>query len=83
MYISDRRVTRKVNVSEIDRLMSLKECADAPAGPRVSVRTMRQWVADGHGPHAFRVGARVFVRESDWNRWLEALHAAGTGGADA
>lgn len=52
-----------------DRLLDKAETA---AALRVSIFLVHKWVQHGGGPKHVKVGTRVFFRESELNRWVQA-----------
>jgi predicted DNA-binding transcriptional regulator AlpA len=60
-----------------DRLLTMAEVSEML---RVPIATLRYWRHIGKGPHSFRIGRRVFYRESDVLAWLD--HQAGYGCGD-
>jgi excisionase family DNA binding protein len=61
-----------------DRLRSLPEVAVRLG---ISYATLTRWRKAGTAPPAIRVGARVYVRESELERWLAARPEDGAGAA--
>ena len=58
-----------------DRLLTVSEIAERT---HLSINTIRWYRHTGAGPRTFRLGRRVFAKESDVNAWLEAQYAADT-----
>ncbi len=58
-----------------DRLLTVSEIAERT---HLSVDTIRWYRHTGAGPRTFRLGRRVFAKESDVNAWIEAQYVADT-----
>ena len=54
-----------------DRLLTITEVADLLRKP---VATLGWWRHVGEGPRSFKIGRRVFYRESDVHDWIDQQH---------
>jgi predicted DNA-binding transcriptional regulator AlpA len=48
----------------------------------VSPNTLRWWKAQGTGPRSFKIGRRVYYRQSDLDAFVEEAYAAGETGQE-
>lgn len=51
--------------------MTLLTLAEAVALSRLSTRTFNRRLADGSGPAVVRIGRRAFIRQSDFDTWID------------
>ena len=63
-----------------DRLLTIAEVSEMLRGP---IATLRWWRHIGEGPRSFKIGRRVFYRESDVLAWIELQAARGCGDGTA
>lgn len=59
--------------AEPERFLTVPEIAERT---HLSVDTIRWYRHTGAGPRTFRLGRRVFAKESDVEAWIEAQYAA-------
>ncbi len=64
-----------MTATSTDRLLTVPEIAERT---HLSVDTIRWYRHTGAGPRTFRLGRRVFAKESDVDAWIEAQYAADT-----
>ena len=67
-------------MNDHDRLLTITEVADLVRG---TIATPRWWRHIGEGPRSFKIGRRVFYRESDVLAWIEHQAAGGCGDGTA